>query len=106
MNIVSDADILDQNKQSSELEEILRFQRALQDITNLIHTASDLRQIYTSTRQLIQDLFDVESVRLYVPDQQKKEMFSVVGQGEKVNSIRLPIDSRSIPGTRPRPSHC
>jgi len=80
------------------LEEILRFQRALQDITNLIHTASDLRQIYTSTRQLIQDLFDVESVRLYVPDQQKKEMFSVLGQGEKVNSIRLPIDSRSIPG--------
>ena len=87
-----------ENREIAELEEILLYQKALHEITNLIHAASDTKQIFTSTKQAVLDLFSVKVFRLYIVDQVKNEIYSVVNPGEWASSIRVPISNSSIPG--------
>ncbi|MFB3925058.1 MAG: ATPase, T2SS/T4P/T4SS family [Syntrophales bacterium] len=87
-----------QDEQIAELQEILRLQRALQDITSSIHSARNTRQILTLAKDKILGLFDTEVVRIYAADRLKKEIYTAAASGGKAGDIRLAIDSRSIPG--------
>ena len=84
--------------QITELEEKLNFSKALQDITNRIHAATNLRQILIDLRDDILGLFKAHSMTIYIVDRTKNEIYSMFLVGSKFNEIRLSIDNRSIAG--------
>ncbi|MDX9745797.1 MAG: GspE/PulE family protein [Syntrophales bacterium] len=86
------------SKQISELEEKLQIRKALQDITNRIHAAQNIKQILVDLKEGILKLFDAETMTIYVVDRDKNEIFSMFLAGTKLQEIRIPISNRSIAG--------
>jgi type II secretory ATPase GspE/PulE/Tfp pilus assembly ATPase PilB-like protein len=86
------------SKQISELEEKLQIRKALQDITNRIHAAQNLKQILVDLREDILKLFDAASITIYVVDRPRKEIYSMLLGGSQLKEIRLPINNSSIAG--------
>ncbi len=84
--------------QITELEEKLNLSKALQDITNRIHAATNLRQILIDLRDDILALFNAHSMAIYVAARAKNEIYSMFLAGSQLKEIRLPIDNRSIAG--------
>ncbi len=84
--------------QITELEERLNFSKALQDITNRIHAATDLKQILIDLRDDMLSLFNAHSITIYVADRAKNEIYSMFLAGSQLEEIRLPIDNKSIAG--------
>ncbi|MBN2398311.1 MAG: GspE/PulE family protein [Deltaproteobacteria bacterium] len=84
--------------QITELEEKLNFSKALQDITNRIHAATNLKHILIDLRDDILTLFKAHSITIYVADRTKNEIYSMFLAGSQLREIRLPIDNRSIAG--------
>jgi type II secretory ATPase GspE/PulE/Tfp pilus assembly ATPase PilB-like protein/putative methionine-R-sulfoxide reductase with GAF domain len=84
--------------QITELEEKLNIQKALQNITNRINAAQNLKQILVDLRDDVLGLFDARSVTIYVADLLRQEIYSMVLAGSKLSEIRLPINNRSISG--------
>jgi type II secretory ATPase GspE/PulE/Tfp pilus assembly ATPase PilB-like protein/putative methionine-R-sulfoxide reductase with GAF domain len=86
------------NNQITELEEKLNIRRALQNITNRINAAQNLKNILVDLREDILGLFDAKSVTIYVKDQSTNEIYSMFLAGSKLSEIRLPITNQSIAG--------
>jgi len=86
------------SKQISELEEKLQIRKALQDITNRIHAAQNIKQILVDLKEGILKLFDAETMTIYVVDRDKNEIFSMFLAGTQLQEIRVPIGNRSIAG--------
>ena len=84
--------------QITELEEKLNLSKALQDITNRIHAATNVKQILIDLRDDILSIFNAKSITIYVADRTKNEIYSMLLAGSKLKEIRLPIDNRSIAG--------
>ncbi len=84
--------------QITELREKLSFSKALQDITNRIHAATNLKQILIGLRDDILALFNAHSITIYVADRNNNEIYSMFMAGSQLKEIRLPIDNRSIAG--------
>ncbi len=84
--------------QITALEEKLNFSKALQDITNRIHAAINLRQILIDLRDDILGLFNARSITIYVANRTKNEIYSMFLTGSELKEIRLPIDNKSIAG--------
>ena len=84
--------------QITELKEKLSFTKALQDITNRIHAATNLKQILIDLRDDILALFNAHSITIYVADRDNNEIYSMLMAGSQLREIRLPIDNRSIAG--------
>jgi type II secretory ATPase GspE/PulE/Tfp pilus assembly ATPase PilB-like protein len=82
----------------AELQEFQRVQELLQDITETINASDNLNQILMDTKDHIIDLFKVESVNIFAADQTKKDIYTIIPEGHKLEEIRLPIDKQSIPG--------
>ena len=90
---------LKQNKQISDLEEKLVLRKKLQDITNRIHSAQNIKQILVDLRDGILNLFDTYYLTIYVVDRLRNEIFSMfLSPADKLNEIRVPISNRSIAG--------
>ena len=86
------------NTQISELEEKLNTRRALQNITNRINAAQNLKNILVDLREDVLSLFDAKSITIYVKDQSTNEIYSMFLAGSKLSEIRLPITNQSIAG--------
>jgi len=86
------------SKQISELEEKLQIRKALQDITNHIHAAHNLKEILIDLKEDILKLFDAETVTIYVVDRPRKEIYSMFLAGSQFREIRVPINNSSIAG--------
>ncbi|MDR2861750.1 MAG: Flp pilus assembly complex ATPase component TadA [Syntrophobacterales bacterium] len=86
------------SKQISELEEKLQIRKALQDITNRIHAAQNLKQILVDLKEDILKLFDAETMTIYVVDRPRKEIYSMLLAASQLKEIRLPINNSSIAG--------
>ncbi|MCX5827353.1 MAG: GspE/PulE family protein [Deltaproteobacteria bacterium] len=84
--------------QISGLQEILRLQKGLQDITNSIHAAQNIKQGILDTRAKIIELFKVVSADIYVVDFLKNDIYTVMADGNWQKEIRIPIDNHTIPG--------
>lgn len=83
----------------AELQDILRLQKGLQDITNSIYAAKNIKQIITDSRQRIMDLFQVEAAHIYVIDNQnKKEIFTIALIGDQLKERKIQINNQTIPG--------
>ncbi|MFH0754935.1 MAG: ATPase, T2SS/T4P/T4SS family [Candidatus Omnitrophota bacterium] len=86
------------NKEITELEEKLLIRKALQDITNRIHAAQNIKQILVDLKDGILGLFNAYSITIYVVDKPRNEIFSMFLAGTQVREIRVPISNRSIAG--------
>lgn len=93
--------VLDANltiNQQADLEEQLRLRKALQDITNRIHSAHNTRQILVDLKDGILSLFDANSITIYMVDKLKNEIFSMFLVGSQLKEIRVPVSNKSIAG--------
>jgi type II secretory ATPase GspE/PulE/Tfp pilus assembly ATPase PilB-like protein len=86
------------NKQISELEEKLLIRKGLQDITNRIHAAQNIKQILVDLKDGILNLFNAHSITIYVVDRQKREIYSMFVASSQIREIRVPINNKSIAG--------
>jgi len=92
--------MLDQikDKEITELEEKLLIRKALQDITNRIHAAQNIKQILVDLKDGILGLFNAHSITIYVVDRPRNEIYSMFLSGAQVKEIRVPISNKSIAG--------
>jgi type II secretory ATPase GspE/PulE/Tfp pilus assembly ATPase PilB-like protein/GAF domain-containing protein len=87
-----------QFKQISELEEKLQVRKKLLEITNRIHAAQNIKQILVDLKDGILNLFDANTITIYVVDKTRNEIFSMFLTGSQLKEIRLAIDNQSIAG--------
>ncbi|HEU18141.1 MAG TPA: GAF domain-containing protein, partial [Deltaproteobacteria bacterium] len=87
-----------ERSQISELEEKLKLQKAVHDITNRIHSAQNVKQIIVDLKDGILNLFDAYLITIYVADTRRNEIFSMFLTGSTLNEIRVPINNKSIAG--------
>ena len=85
-------------RQITELAEQLALRSALQNITNRIHAAHNLRQILVDLKDGILSLFKAYAVTIYVVDPLRNEIYSMLLAGTKINEIRITINKKSIAG--------
>ena len=92
--------MLDQikDKEITELEEKLLIRKALQDITNRIHAAQNIKQILVDLKDGILGLFNAHSITIYVVDRPRNEIYSMFLSGAQVKEIRVPVSNKSIAG--------
>ena len=86
------------NREISELEEKLLIRKALQDITNRIHAAQNIKQILVDLKDGIMNLFNAYSITIYVIDKPRNEIYSMFLVGTQVREIRVAISNKSIAG--------
>ena len=82
--------------------ESLRAQVAYADrlkhVTNRIHAAKDLDQLFIELQDEIRALFDAERLALYAIDYDKKEVYSRFSDLNRIREIRVPLDNHSLVG--------
>ncbi|MEI7638813.1 MAG: GAF domain-containing protein, partial [Syntrophus sp. (in: bacteria)] len=86
------------SQQINELEEQLQRRKKLQDITNRIHSAQNIKQILVDLKDGILNLFEAQTITIYIVDRMRNEIFSMFLSGSTINEIRVPISNRSIAG--------
>ena len=80
------------------LESQLSYQRRVNNITNLIHSAKDTNEILLNLQGEILSLFDAERITVYVVDGMRKQLVSKIKTGDEINEIRVPLNGNSIAG--------
>jgi type II secretory ATPase GspE/PulE/Tfp pilus assembly ATPase PilB-like protein len=80
------------------LEEQLKFQKRLNNITNKIHAAKDTSDILLNLQGEILSLFDADRITIYMVDGIKRQIVSKFKTGNEVSEIRVPIGNDSIAG--------
>ena len=75
-----------------------RIRKELLDITNRIHAAQNMKQILVDLKNGILNLFNANSITIYVVDKLRNEIFSMFLAGTQLKEIRLPINNKSIAG--------
>ena len=82
----------------NKLEEQLIVRKRLQEITNRIHAAQNIKQILVDLSDGILALFDAHAITIYVVDKLRNEIYSMFLVGSEMQEIRVPINNRSIAG--------
>ncbi len=83
----------------AELQDILRLEKGLQDVTNCINAAQNIRQILIDARPLIMDLFQVEAAHIYVVNNRnKREILTLVLSGDQTKERKTAVSNETIPG--------
>jgi len=86
------------NPQKKTLEEQLKYQTRLNDITNKIHSAKDTNDILLKLHTDLLDFFDADRLTVYVVDTAKREIYSKIKTGNEPIEIRVPISKKSLAG--------
>jgi hypothetical protein len=86
------------NSKERSLEEQLKFQKKLNNITNKIHSAKDTNDILLNLQREILGVFDADRITIYVVDGVKKQVVSRFMTGDEVKEIRVPVNNQSIAG--------
>ncbi len=81
------------------LENQLKFQKKLNNITNKIHSAKDTNDILLNLQGEILRLFDADRITIYVVDGIKRQIVSKFKTGNEIAEIRVPIGMTALPGT-------
>ncbi len=83
----------------AELQDILRLQKGLQDITNSINAAQNAKQIIIDTRPKMLDLFQVQAANIYImAGRDRKEIFTMVPTGDQIRERKTAVSNQTIPG--------
>ena len=75
------------NSEISDLQEILRLQQGLQDITDCINAAQNVKQIILDSRPMILKLFNVEASHIYVVNTKNKKEARDLRKGNIIKRI-------------------
>jgi hypothetical protein len=75
-----------------------RVRKELLDITNRIHAAQNIKQILVDLKSGILNIFNANSITIYVVDKIRNEIYSMFLAGTQLKEIRLPINNKSIAG--------
>ena len=87
------------NNEIVELQDILRLQKGLQDITNCINAAQNVKQIILDASPRIIDLFHVEAAHVYVmTGRDKRDIYTIVSAGDQMRERRTAVSNQTIPG--------
>lgn len=87
------------HQEVAELQDILRMQQGLQDITNFINAAGNIKQIITDTRSKIIELFNVEAAHIYVlAGKDRKDILTLISLGDQIRERKTAISHHTIPG--------
>lgn len=81
-----------------ELRRKLSAQEQLQKITNSIHSARDLNEIFLGVKDRILEFFQAQRITIYGVDARANQIFSKYKEGGEIKEIRLPIDGHSLAG--------
>lgn len=81
---------------SANVDEKLRIRKVLQEITNRIHAAQNIKQILVDFKDGILNLFNAHSITIYVVDKVRNEIYSMFLTGTHLKEIRVPISNESI----------
>ena len=84
-----------------ELKEQITRARQVKQVTDRIHGANDLDQIFVELERLILDLVDAEHLTLYALDSDKKEIHSRFLNPKTlkdIKEIRVPVNEKSVAG--------
>jgi type II secretory ATPase GspE/PulE/Tfp pilus assembly ATPase PilB-like protein/putative methionine-R-sulfoxide reductase with GAF domain len=76
----------------------LRFQKALNNITNRINDAENIKEIIIDLKDDILNLFDAYLMTIYVADPKKDEIYSMFLTGSDLKEIRVPVNNGSVAG--------
>ncbi len=88
----------DKKSSNFRTREKLLLRKKLQDITNQIHAARNIKQILVDLKEGILNLFDAYSITIYVVDRLRNEIFSLLLSASQIKEIRVPINNKSIAG--------
>jgi len=80
------------------LQEQVAYAKQVQRVTNRIHAAQDLTQLFVELRDEILSLFDAEHITLYALDEDRRELYSKFLDLNELKEIRLPLNDHSIAG--------
>ena len=86
------------SQSDSSTDEKLRILKELQNVTNRIHAAQNIKQILVDLKDGILNLFNAHSITIYVVDKARHEIYSMFLAGTQLKEIRLPISNKSIAG--------
>jgi type II secretory ATPase GspE/PulE/Tfp pilus assembly ATPase PilB-like protein len=75
-----------------------QIRKELLDITNRIHAAQNIKQILVDLKSGILNIFNANSITIYVVDKLRNEIYSMFLAGTQLKEIRLPINNKSIAG--------
>jgi type II secretory ATPase GspE/PulE/Tfp pilus assembly ATPase PilB-like protein/GAF domain-containing protein len=85
-------------RQITELEGKLFIRKRLQDITNRIHAAQNIKQILVDLKDGVLNLFNAHSATIYVVDRTANEIYSMMLANSQLREIRVAISNKSIAG--------
>lgn len=93
--------MLREGQSKSRLESLraqVAYAERLKYVTNRIHAAKDLDQLFVELHDEILSLFDAERLALYAVDYDKKEVYSRFSDLDTIREIRVPLSDQSIVG--------
>ncbi|CAN2043890.1 GspE/PulE family protein [Candidatus Magnetomoraceae bacterium gMMP-1] len=79
-------------------EQDARYRKQLLEITNLIHSATELDEILIDIKDQITSVFEAERITIYVLDGRNRELVSRLKSGSEKSEIRVPVSINSIAG--------
>jgi len=83
----------------AELQNILRLEKGLQEVTGSINSAQNIKEILINSRPLIVDLFQVEAAHIYiVNNKNKKEIMTLLQVDGQIKERKTAVSNETIPG--------
>ena len=83
----------------AELQNILRLEKGLQEVTGSINSAQNIKEILINSRPLIVDLFQVEAAHIYVANNKnKKEIMTLLQVDGQIKERKTVVSNETIPG--------
>ena len=84
--------------QVEELLKNLEFHKSIQNITNRINNAENIKEIILDFKEDIRNLFTLHVLNIYIIDKAKKEIYTMYIDGTTIKESRFPINNSTIAG--------
>ncbi len=84
--------------EDKQLKEKLKYRKKLTKITNLINSASDVKEILVDLKDRILELIDAERISIFALDSENQQLFTMFKVGDEIKEIRVPKNFSSITG--------
>ncbi len=82
----------------ASLEQQLKYRERLTEITNILNSAANVKEILVDLKDKILDLVAAERITIFALDTKNQQLFSMYKVGNEVKEIRVPKSFTSIAG--------
>lgn len=91
-------DTLSNAPQVEELLKNLEFHKSIQNVNNRINSAENIKEIIVDIKEDIRKLFNINRLKIYAIDKEKKELYTFNSDKDGLTEIRLAVSNVSIAG--------